>query len=48
MFEVESQFKRLIMQVKLKDIAQVPCEFWLGFGRVDRQKKYKERDVVHV
>jgi hypothetical protein len=36
------------MQVKLKDIAKVPGEFQFGFCGVNKQKKYKERNVVYV
>jgi hypothetical protein len=36
------------MQVKLKDIAKVSGKFRFGFGGVNKEKKYKERNVVYL
>jgi hypothetical protein len=38
--KVESQYKRSIMQVKLRRrIARVSYEFWLGFNKVEQAKR---------
>jgi hypothetical protein len=38
--KVVSQFKRLIMQVKLREsIARVPYEFRLGFDKAEQPKR---------